>query len=133
MSLPDVAAALRDLHVSVHKQQEMAKAVIHDAEKVRAEFRALTAGAANPLVNRALGNYARGIVKLRAGAWLLAQAGGSFTEYARVVGVRLPQQPAVGERKVEASPDERSDTPERRRNQRSSPLGKQRTVGEPPS
>ncbi|WP_027648242.1 hypothetical protein [Salinispora pacifica] len=131
MSLPDVAAALRDLHVSVYQQQEMAKAVIHDAEKVRAEFRALTVGAANPLVNRALGNYARGIVKLRAGAWLLTQAGGSLTEYAQVVGVRL-RQPVAGERTVEASPDERSDTPERRRNQRSSLLGKQGTVGEPP-
>ncbi|WP_025620506.1 hypothetical protein [Salinispora cortesiana] len=131
MSLPDVAAALRDLHVSVHQQQEMAKAVIHEAEKVRAEFRALTAGAANPLVNRALGNYARGIVKLRAGAWLLAQAGGSLTEYARLVGVRLPQQPGAEERKAEV-PDERSDTPERRRNQRSSLLGKQRPAGEPP-
>ncbi|WP_026189663.1 hypothetical protein [Salinispora mooreana] len=132
MSLPDVTAALRDLHVSVHQQQEMAKAVIHDAEKIRAEFRALTVGAANPLVNRALGNYARGIVKLRAGAWLLAQAGGSLTEYARAIGVRLPQQPVAGERKTEASPDERSDTPERRRNQRSSLSGKQRPAGGSP-
>lgn len=110
----------------------MAKAVIHDAEKVRAEFRALAVGAANPLVNRALGNYVRGIVKLRAGAWLLTQAGGSLTENALVVGVRLRQQPVTGERTVEASPDERSDTPERRRNQRSSLLDRQGTVGEPP-
>lgn len=132
MSLPDVAAALRDLDVSVHKQQEMAKAVIHDAEKVRAEFRALTAGAANPLVNRALGNYARGIVKLRAGAWLLAQAGGSLTEYARVIGVRLPQQPTEGERKAEPSPDGRGDKPDRRRNQRPSSFDQPRPADKPP-
>lgn len=132
VSLPDIATALRDLHVSVNQQQEMAKTAIQEAEKVRAEFRALTAGAANPLVKRALGNYARGIVKLRAGSWLLTQASGSLADYARVVGVRLPQQSVEGERKVEPSPDERSDNPERRRNQRSSLLGKQRSAGEPP-
>ncbi len=117
MSLPNVAAVLRCLHISVQQQQEMAKAVIHDPEKVRAEFRSLTVGVINPLVNRALGNCARGI-KLRAGAWLLAQAGGSLTECVRVIGVCLPQQPADGERKPEPSPDERGDRPNRRRNQR---------------
>ncbi|WP_018832351.1 hypothetical protein [Salinispora tropica] len=132
MSLPDITIVLRDLHISVNQQQEMAKAVIQEAENVRTEFRALTAGAANPLVNRALGNYARGIVKLRAGAWLLAQAGGSLSEYARVIGVCLPQQPIEGERKVDPTPDERSDNLERRRNQRSSSLGKLGPVGKPP-
>ncbi|WP_238424339.1 hypothetical protein [Micromonospora parastrephiae] len=109
MTLPDIAAALRDLYVSIGQQQDLAKVVIQDAENARAEFRALTAGANNPLVNRALGNYAQGIVKLRDGSWLLAEAGGILAEYARAIGIDLPQQPAKEKRKVEPTHDERSE------------------------
>ncbi|WP_240955576.1 hypothetical protein [Micromonospora sp. HNM0581] len=90
MTLPDIAAALRDLHVSIGQQQDLTKVVIQDAENARAEFRALTTGATNPLVNRALGNYAQGIVKLRDGSWLLAEAGGILAEYAQAIGIDLP-------------------------------------------
>jgi len=68
----------------------LTRVVIQDAENARAEFRAFTSGATNPLANRALGNYAQGIVKLRDGSWLLAEAGGILAEYARAIGVDLP-------------------------------------------
>ncbi|WP_231605929.1 hypothetical protein [Micromonospora sp. HK10] len=111
MTLPDIAAALRDLHVSIGQQQDLTKVVIQDAENARAEFRALTTGATNPLVNRALGNYAQGIVKLRDGSWLLAEAGGILAEYARAIGIDMPpRQPTEGKRKAEPNPDEQSDT-----------------------
>lgn len=111
MTLPDITAALRDLHVSIGQQQDLTKVVIQDAENARAEFRALTTGATNPLVNRALGNYAQGIVKLRDGSWLLAEAGGILTEYARAIGIDMPpRQPIEGKRKAEPNPDEQSDT-----------------------
>ncbi|WP_205801721.1 hypothetical protein [Micromonospora thermarum] len=104
MTLPDIAAALRDLHVSISQQQDLTKVVIQDAENTRAEFRTVTAGATNPLVNRALGNYAQGIVKLRDGSWLLAEAGGILAEYARAIGIDLPpQQPSEEKRKVGGS------------------------------
>lgn len=111
MTLPDITAALRDLHVSIGQQQDLTKVVIQDAENARAEFRALTTGATNPLVNRALGNYAQGIVKLRDGSWLLAEAGGILAEYARAIGIDMPpRQPTEGKRKAEPNPDEQSDT-----------------------
>lgn len=110
MTLPDIAAALRDLHISIGQQQDLTKVVIQDAENARAEFRALTTGATNPLVNRPLGNYARGIVKLRDGSWLLAEAGGILAEFARAIDIDLPQQPSEGKRKVEPTHDEQSDT-----------------------
>ncbi|MGC5031842.1 hypothetical protein [Micromonospora sp. DT229] len=110
MTLPDIAAALRDLHVSIGQQQDLTKVVIQDAENARAEFRALTTGATNPLVNRALGNYAQGIVKLRDGSWLLAEAGDILAEYARAIGIDMPpRQPTEGKRKVEPTYDEQSD------------------------
>ncbi|PWR14579.1 hypothetical protein DKT69_15745 [Micromonospora sicca] len=96
MTLPDVAAALRGTHTSITQQQDLTKVVIEDAENARAEFRALTAGATNPLVNRALGNYAQAI-RLRDGSWLLAEAGGILAEYARTIGIELPaKQPSAG-------------------------------------
>ncbi|WP_431942374.1 hypothetical protein [Micromonospora marina] len=111
MTLPDITAALRDLHVSIGQQQDLTKVVIQDAENARAEFRALTTGATNPLVNRALGNYAQGIVKLRDGSWLLAEAGGILAEYARAIGIDLPpRQPIEGKRKAEPNSDEQSET-----------------------
>ncbi|SCE97648.1 hypothetical protein [Micromonospora chokoriensis] len=111
MTLPDITAALRDLHVSIGQQQDLTKVVIQDAENARAEFRALTTGATNPLVNRALGNYAQGIVKLRDGSWLLAEAGDILAEYARAIGIDMPlRQPTEGKRKAELNPDEQSDT-----------------------
>jgi hypothetical protein len=111
VTLPDITAALRDLHVSISQQQDLTKVVIQDAENTRAEFRTVTAGATNPLVNRALGNYAQGIVKLRDGSWLLAEAGGILAEYARAIGIDLPpQQPSEGKRKVEPDHDEQSNT-----------------------
>jgi hypothetical protein len=111
VTLPDIAAALRDLHVSINQQQDLTKVVIQDAENARAEFRALTTGATNPLVNRALGNYAQGIVKLRDGSWLLAEAGGIIAEYARAIGIDLPpHQPAKEKQKVEPIHDEQNDT-----------------------
>lgn len=115
MTLPDIAAALRDLHVSIGQQQDLTKVVIQDAENARAEFRTLTTGATNPLVNRALGNYAQGIVKLRDGSWLLAEAGGILAEYARAIGIDMPpRQPTEGKRKVEPIHDEQSHTGPRR-------------------
>ncbi|MBQ1076071.1 hypothetical protein KBX06_23345 [Micromonospora sp. C31] len=115
MTLPDIAAALRDLHVSIGQQQDLTKVVIQDAENARAEFRALTTGATNPLVNRALGNYAQGIVKLRDGSWLLAEAGGILAEYARAIGIDMPpRQPTEGKRKAEPIHDEQSDIGPRR-------------------
>ncbi|MFG1890426.1 hypothetical protein ACGFIR_21500 [Micromonospora sp. NPDC049051] len=110
MTLPDLAAALRDLHVSISQQQDLTKVVIQDAKNARAEFRALTTGATNPLVNRVLGNYAQGIVKLRDGSRLLAEAGGILAEHARAIGIELPHQPFKGKRKVEPTPDEQSDS-----------------------
>ncbi len=98
MTLPDIAAALRDVHVSISQQHDLAKVVIQNAETARAEFRALTAGATNQLVNRALGNYAQGIAKLRDGAWFLAEAGGVLAEYARVIGIDLPAHQTPGKR-----------------------------------
>ncbi|MFR9777718.1 hypothetical protein ACL02O_16890 [Micromonospora sp. MS34] len=109
MTLPDIAAALRNLHVSISQQQDLTKVVIQDAENARAEFRALTTGATNPLVNRALGNYAQGIVKLRDGSWLLAEAGGILAEYARAIGIDMPPRRPTDKRKVEPIHDEQSD------------------------
>jgi hypothetical protein len=102
VTLPDVAAALRDVHTSLTQQQDLTKVVIQDAENARTEFRALTVGATNPLVNRALGNYAQAIVRLRDGSFLLAEAGGILADYARMIGIDLnaeqpsPEQEAEG-------------------------------------
>ena len=61
------------------------------------------------MVNRALGNYAQGIVKLRDGSWLLAEAGGILAEYARAIGIDRPLwQPSEKRREVE--PIQQSDT-----------------------
>lgn len=115
MTLPDIAAALQDLHVSIGQQQDLTKVVIQDAENARAEFRSLTTGATNPLVNRALGNYAQGIVKLRDGSWLLAEAGSILAEYARAIGIDMPpRQPADSKRKAVPTHDEQSDASPRR-------------------
>lgn len=89
LTQPEIAAALRNVHTSITQQQDLTKVVIQDAENARAEFRALTAGATKPLVNRALGNYAQAIVKLRDGSWLLAEAGGILAGYARTIGIDL--------------------------------------------
>ena len=119
MTLPNIAAAVRDLHVSINQQLDLTKVVIQNAENSRAELKALTTGATNPLVNRALGNYAQGIVKLRDGSWLLAEAGGILADYARAIGIDLP--PRQPERRPAAEPmdDEQSasdsDHPDTRR------------------
>ncbi|MEU5552849.1 hypothetical protein ABZ738_24030 [Micromonospora sp. NPDC047793] len=111
MTLPDIAAALRDLHVSISQQQDLTKVVVQDAENARAEFRAITTGATNPLVNRALGNYAQGIVKLRDGSWLLAEAGGILAEYARAIGIDIPPRHDSGRRqKADPIHDECEDS-----------------------
>ncbi|RKF23859.1 hypothetical protein [Micromonospora globbae] len=110
MTLPGIAAALRDVHLSISQQHELTKVVIQNAESARAEFRTLTAGAANPLVNRVLGNYAQGIVKLRDGSWLLAEAGGILAEYARAIGVDIPaHQPSDDRRTLNPVPDGRAE------------------------
>ncbi|GAB3819832.1 DUF1697 domain-containing protein [Micromonospora zhanjiangensis] len=89
MTLPDVAAVLRDVHTSLTQQQELARVVVRDAENARTEFRARIAGATNPLVDRALGNYAQAIVRLRDGSVLLDRAGGILADYARMIGIDL--------------------------------------------
>jgi hypothetical protein len=109
VTLPDIAAALRDVHLSISQQHELTKVVVQNAESARAEFRTLTAGATNPLVNRALGNYAQGIVKLRDGSWLLAEAGGILAEYARAIGVDIPAHPSDDRRTLKPVPDGRAE------------------------
>ncbi|WP_431874287.1 hypothetical protein [Micromonospora marina] len=115
MTLPHIAAALRDLHISIGQQQDLTRVVIQDAENARAELRALTVGASNPLINRALGNYAQGIVMLRDGSWLLAEAGGILAEYARAIGIDMQKrQPTQGKRETESTYSEQRGIGHRR-------------------
>ncbi|MBM0229197.1 hypothetical protein [Micromonospora sp. ATA51] len=110
MTLPEVAAALRDLHISITQQQDLTKVAVQDAENARTESRALTAGATNPLVNRALGNYAQAIVRLRDGSWLLAEAGGILAEYARTIGIDLAaKQPSAKRQAPTPGLDDQTD------------------------
>jgi hypothetical protein len=111
VTLSDVTTALHDAHTSITQQEALAKVVIKDAQNARAEFRAVTTGATNPLVNRALGNYAQAIVRLRDGAWLLAEAGGILAEYARTIGIDLGAiQPGSEEQDDALDPDKQPES-----------------------
>jgi hypothetical protein len=90
MSIADTAAALGAAHTDATSQETDITKMIKQAEQAQARLRDAAAGAANPLAERAVGNYANAIVKLREGAALLAEVTTILTEYARTTGIDLP-------------------------------------------
>ena len=90
MNIADTAAALGAAHTDASTQATDIAKVIRQAQLAHARLRDAAVGAANPLVERAVGSYAEATIKLGEGARLLAVVTEFLAEYARTTAIDLP-------------------------------------------